>query len=103
MISTIRPVASDGTVRCRDTSGFTTPVTFSSGAATCSPAVASGNCSGCCTVKLLGSMSVSTCVGTGPVPDPTVSFAAAFSPQPVVDNVKLTHKTASSKMNLFIE
>ena len=45
-ISTIRPVASEGTGTCRDTSGLTTPVTFSSGAATCSPAVASGNCSG---------------------------------------------------------
>ena len=59
-ISTMRPVASDGTGTCRDTSGLTTPVTFSSGAATYSPAVTSGNCSGWSTLKLLGSMSGST-------------------------------------------
>ena len=45
-ISTIRPDASEITGMLRETSALTVPVVFSSGAASCSPAVATGNCSG---------------------------------------------------------
>src|SRR5262249_15740734 len=49
----------------RDTSGLTTPVTLSSGAASCAVAVASGNCSGWSTRNALASPSCSTIVGGG--------------------------------------
>ena len=44
--SMIRPVASDGTGTCFDTSGVTVPVTTNSDVVGCSVAAASGNCSG---------------------------------------------------------
>src|ERR1700686_2884274 len=65
LISIIRPDAREITGTARETSAATVPVTFSSGAATCLPAVASGNCSGWSTLTRLASSSVSTLAGGG--------------------------------------
>ena len=53
-ISTTRPEASEITGMLRETSGITEPVTFSSGAASYLPAVASGNLLGSSTLNRLG-------------------------------------------------
>src|SRR5215813_9593051 len=96
------PVASEGTGTCRETSGLTTPVTFSSAAATCSLAVANGKRSECSTLKLFESISSCTAVGTGPVPAIAFSCAVTFRPQPVITKANTKHSIASRKSKRFI-
>jgi hypothetical protein len=64
-MSTTRPEASETTGTVRETSGLTTPVTVSEGAATCSSAATSGNWSGRLTSKTLESARRSTRSGGG--------------------------------------
>src|ERR1035437_1625974 len=101
-ISTTRPEASDGTGTCRDTSGVTTPVTFNSGEATYSPALARGNCSGWSTLKLLASMSGSTVAGCGPVSPSPVDAAVTRLPHPAVESTTHKHRLASRRNERFI-
>src|ERR1017187_961537 len=54
-METTRPEASEITGTLREMSGFTVPVTTSSGAAVWDVAVATGNCSGCWTEKTVTS------------------------------------------------
>ena len=61
LTSTTRPEASEMAGTERATSGLTTPVTVSSGAALCSPAATRGNCSGWATLNVPESSSCSTC------------------------------------------
>src|ERR1017187_8408229 len=102
-ISTTRPEASDGTGACRDTSGPTTPVTFNSGAAEYSPAVASGNCSGWSTLKLPASMSGSTVTRCGPVSAFRTDAAVTFLPHEAVDKSTDKHRLISRRNERFME
>jgi|ERR1039458_6550826 hypothetical protein len=102
-ISTTRPDASDGAGTCRDTSGLTTPVTFNSGEARYSPAVANGNRSGWATLKLPASMSGSTAAGRGPVSASCADAAVTCFPHAAVKRTAHTHRLASRRNERFIE
>src|ERR1700690_1792407 len=77
-----RPDASEIAGTLRATSGFTVPVTTSSGAADCADAVATGNCSGCSTENMLTSKAVTTFAAGGAS---AVVFACTL-PQPPRDS-----------------
>src|SRR5215471_12788171 len=100
-ISRIRPDANDGTGTCRDTSGLTTPVTFSSGAAMYSAAVASGKRSGWSTLKLSALISGWTVAGCGPVSVLTLDSPCTL-PHPPRRHAKARHRVASINILRFM-
>src|SRR5215470_9616038 len=100
-ISRTRPDANDGTGTCRDTSGLTTPVAFSSGAAMYSRAVASGKRSGWSTLKLSALISGWTVAGCGPVSSLALDSPCNF-PHPLTKNTKARQRVASINIVRFM-
>src|SRR5579863_4105014 len=100
LISTTRPVASDGTGTLRETSGLTTPVTFNSGAEACGSDATTGNWSGWSTFTRLASSSCSTLAAGG---SSDLASAVTFWPHPASIVVRATHDSVVNIKARFME